>query len=79
MATAMDREVGRLVDHLKGIGEYERTIFVFLSDNGGEATDPMAAGGFTTFNARLLYDQSVEQQGRPGSFTAIGAAWASAV
>lgn len=79
MATAMDREVGRLVDHLKSIGEYERTIFVFLSDNGGEATDPMATGGFTAFNARLLYDQSIEQQGRPGSLTAIGAAWASAV
>ncbi len=79
MATAMDREVGRLVDHLKAIGEYERTIFVFFSDNGGEATDPMAAGGVTTFNTRLLYDQSIEQQGRRGSLTAIGAAWASAV
>lgn len=79
MATAMDREVGRLVDHLKAIGEYERTIFVFLSDNGGEATDPMSAGGFTTFNTRLLYDQSIDQQGRPGSLTAIGEGWASAV
>lgn len=77
MATAMDREVGRLVDHLKAIGEYERTIFVFLSDNGAEATDPMSAGGFTTLNARMLYDQSLEQQGRPGSLTAIGAGWAS--
>jgi arylsulfatase/uncharacterized sulfatase len=79
MATAMDREVGRLVDHLKAIGEYDRTIFVFLSDNGGEATDPMSAGGFTTFNTKMLYDQSIEQQGRPGSFTSIGAGWASAV
>ncbi|WP_246202878.1 arylsulfatase [Sphingomonas lacunae] len=79
MATAMDREVGRLVDHLKAIGEYERTIFVFLSDNGGEATDPMSAGGFTTFNTRMLYDQRVEQQGRRGSFTSIGAGWASSV
>lgn len=77
MATAMDREVGRLVNHLKALGEYDQTIFVFLSDNGAEATDPMAAGGFTTFNTRMLYDQRVEQQGRPGSLTAIGAGWAS--
>jgi arylsulfatase/uncharacterized sulfatase len=77
MATAMDREVGRLVDRLKAMGEYDRTVFVFLSDNGAEATDPMAAGGFTTFNTRMLYDQSVAQQGRPGSLTAIGAGWAS--
>src|SRR3546814_17152773 len=36
MATAMDREVGRLVAHLKATGDYENTIFVFLSDNGAE-------------------------------------------
>ncbi|MBK8629464.1 MAG: arylsulfatase [Sphingomonadales bacterium] len=78
MATAMDRDVGRLIDHLKSTGAYENTIFVFLSDNGAEATDPMAAGGITTFNTKWLYDQSVAQQGRPGSLTAIGADFASA-
>ena len=78
MATAMDREVGRLIAHLKSTGEYDNTIFVFLSDNGAEATDPMSAGGFTTFNTKWLYDQRVEQQGRPGSLTAIGADFASA-
>jgi len=34
MATAMDREIGRLVAHLKATGDYDNTIFVFLSDNG---------------------------------------------
>ena len=78
MGTAMDREVGRLVAHLKAIGEYENTIFVFLSDNGAEATDPMAMGAFTRWNANQQYDQSVAQQGRPGSLTAQGAGFASA-
>jgi arylsulfatase/uncharacterized sulfatase len=78
MGTAMDREIGRLVTHLKAIGEYENTIFVFLSDNGAEATDPMNMGAFTRWNANLLYDQSVAQQGRPGSLTAQGAGFASA-
>ena len=78
MGTAMDREIGRLVTHLKAIGEYENTIFVFLSDNGAEATDPMNMGAFTRWNANLLYDQSIAQQGRPGSLTAQGGGFASA-
>jgi len=78
MGTAMDREIGRLIAHLKTIGVYENTIFVFLSDNGAEATDPMNMGAFTRWNANQLYDQSIAQQGRPGSLTAQGAGFASA-
>ncbi|MFN5127727.1 MAG: sulfatase-like hydrolase/transferase [Sphingomonadaceae bacterium] len=78
MGTAMDREIGRLIAHLKAIGAYENTIFVFLSDNGAEATDPMNMGVFTRWNANQLYDQSIAQQGRPGSLTAQGAGFASA-
>lgn len=77
MATAMDREVGRLIGHLKRVGEYENSIFVFLSDNGPEPLDPMA-GGVPRWSAQLYYDQSDGQQGRPGSLTAIGPGWASA-
>jgi arylsulfatase/uncharacterized sulfatase len=78
MGTAMDREIGRLIEHLKTIGAYENTIFVFLSDNGAEASDPMNMGAFTRWNANQLYDQSIAQQGRPGSLTAQGAGFASA-
>ena len=79
MATAMDREIGRLVAHLKATGDYDDTIFVFLSDNGGEAIDPMHSGGLTRLNADYYYDQRVERQGRRGSLTAIGTSFASAV
>jgi arylsulfatase A-like enzyme len=78
MATAMDREIGRLVAHLKATGAYENSIFLFLSDNGGEALDPMT-GGIPTWTANHYYDQSTAQQGRPGSLTAIGTSFASAV
>ena len=78
MATAMDREVGRLIRYLKLRGEYENTVFVFLSDNGAEATDPMAISWLSNLNARFLYDQGLSAQGRPGSLTAIGPGFASA-
>ncbi len=78
MATAMDREIGRLIAHLKATGDYENTIFVFLSDNGGEAIDPMHEP-FNRFIANLYYDQGLERQGRKGSLTAIGTSYASAV
>ncbi len=77
MATAMDREIGRLVAHLKTTGAYDNTVFVFLSDNGGEAIDPMR--GINGLFARFYYNQTPDQQGRPGSLTAIGTSMASAV
>jgi arylsulfatase A-like enzyme len=78
MATAMDRELGRFIAHLKATGQYDNTVFVFMSDNGGEAIDPMAKP-FTATMARLYYNQHADQQGRPGSLTAIGSSFASAV
>ena len=78
MATAMDREIGRLIAHLKATGEYDNTVFVFLSDNGPEPSDPMAMGALSRFNVKMRYDQGPDQQGRPGSLTVIGAGFASA-
>ena len=77
MATAMDREIGRLVAHLKATGEYANTIFVFLSDNGAEPTNP-----YNRLRNRLFlgmqYDTSIANIGRRGSFSAVGPGWASA-
>lgn len=35
MVYAMDRAVGKVVQHLKQTGKFENTLIVFLSDNGG--------------------------------------------
>lgn len=37
MLTYTDEQIGRLTDYLKEIGEFENTVFVFLSDNGASA------------------------------------------
>lgn len=77
MATAMDREVGRLVAHLKATGDYDNTIFVFLSDNGAEPTNPFNSRRNRLFLG-MQYDLSTANIGRRGSFAAIGPGWASA-
>jgi arylsulfatase len=53
MVDRMDREIGRLVDQLKGMGAFENTLIFFASDNGASAEimvrdgghDPAAASG----------------------------------
>jgi arylsulfatase/uncharacterized sulfatase len=74
MATAMDHHVGRLVAHLKQTGEYERTVFVFLSDNGSEGSDYA--------DARLWlmtqYSRDLDRLGGKGAYAIMGPSWASA-
>jgi arylsulfatase len=36
MVTHLDAEIGRLVQHLKDIGEYDNTFIIFHSDNGAD-------------------------------------------
>lgn len=74
MATAMDFHVGRLVTHLKAIGEYERTVFVFLSDNGPEGSDYADAQIWLA----TQYSQDIDRLGGPGAYGIPGPGWASA-
>ena len=75
MAEAMDFHIGRLVNYLKEIGEYERTVFVFLSDNGAEGSDPYAV-----LSGRLWlkwqYRGDTANLGGPDTYGAIGPHWA---
>ena len=33
--TCMDRNISRIIEHLKASGEYENTLFIYQQDNGG--------------------------------------------
>ena len=41
MIEDMDSNIGRLINHLKQIGEYDNTLIVFTSDNGGSEAAQM--------------------------------------
>jgi arylsulfatase A-like enzyme len=82
MVENLDFHVGRLIDHLKQIGEYENTIFLVFGDNGAEGTDlfKMIAGTPGTrdylFAAINWSQTNPNAWGDPGSYVAYGPMWA---
>ncbi len=69
MIDNLDYNIGRLVQYLKKIGEYDNTLFVFLSDNGPSSLD-----------VNLTPDKSnpYSYMGTSNSFVAYGSGWAHA-
>jgi arylsulfatase len=82
MVENFDFHIGRLIDHLKAIGEYENTIFIVFGDNGAEGTDlfKMIAGTPGTRDylfAAINWSQTHPNAwGDPGSYVAYGPMWA---
>ncbi len=74
MADAMDEQVGRLIAHLKETGEYDNTVFVFLSDNGAEGSDYAGAQLWLA----TQYSQDIDQLGAKGAYGIPGPGWAGA-
>jgi arylsulfatase/uncharacterized sulfatase len=77
MAEAMDHEIGRLVSHLKARGQFDNTVFVFLSDNGSDPADPLNIPASRAY-VRMNYDTQAQALGGKGTFVANGPSWASA-
>lgn len=69
MIDNLDYNVGRLINYLKDIGEYENTLFVFFSDNGPDV-----------FELNETPDKSNPYpfMGTANSFIAYGSQWAHA-
>jgi arylsulfatase A-like enzyme len=82
MVENMDYHVGRLIEYLKQIGEYENTIFIVFGDNGAEGTDlfKMIAGSPGTrdflFAAANWSETDPNAWGDPGSYVGYGPMWA---
>ena len=74
MASAMDHEVGRLMAHLKSTGEFDNTVFVFLSDNGPEGSDYKEADIWVSFH----YNRDLDRLGSKGAYVVPGPSWSSA-
>jgi arylsulfatase len=82
MVENLDFHVGRLIDYLKKIGEYENTVFLVFGDNGAEGNDLFAqiAGKPGTRDflfAAINWSQTHPNAwGDPGSYVSYGPMWA---
>ncbi|RPI68700.1 MAG: arylsulfatase [Ignavibacteriae bacterium] len=78
----LDHHVGRLIEHLKEIGEYDNTVFIVFGDNGAEGNDlgAMIAGTPGTLNylffAQHWSNTHPSAWGDPGSYVGYGPGWA---
>ena len=75
MVDAMDTHIGRLMNYLQSIGEYENTIFIFTSDNGAEGSpliSPTAQSPLDQWFETVGYETGIETLGERGSWVAIG-------
>ena len=78
LVSNMDYHVGRMLDFLRDIGEYDNTIVLFLSDNGPNpwASEDYPGNAGSEWFAQ--FDNSVENIGHPMSHYAYGMGWGSA-
>ncbi len=82
MVENMDFHVGRLIDYLKEIGEYDNTIFLVFGDNGAEGADLFKMIAGTPGTANYLYASVQWSQthpnawGDPHSYVGYGPMWA---
>ena len=77
MVENLDRNIGRVINHLKETGEYENTFIMFMSDNGAEGNDIGTLGDNEEWIPRS-FDNSLENMGKVNSYIHYGAGWAQA-
>jgi arylsulfatase A-like enzyme len=82
MIENMDYHVGRLIEYLKKINEYDNTIFVVFGDNGAEGTDLFgmiagSKGSRDNLFASISWSQTHPNAwGDPGTWVGYGPMWA---
>jgi arylsulfatase A-like enzyme len=79
-----DAQIGRVVDYLKKIGQYDNTIIVFLSDNGASAEGGRwgtKSNGYhyvTEKDPPLIGEEELEMIGSPAATAHYPSGWARA-
>jgi len=66
MVDRMDQSIGRLIAYLKDIGQFDNTLILFLSDNGGCAEFMAEDGWAKFFPNRTLDGRDITMGNRPG-------------
>ena len=78
MVDDVDVYIGRMIDYLKEIGEYENTVIFFMSDNGPEGHAMEKTFPEVAVWADECCDNSYENIGNADSYVWLGPNWARA-
>jgi len=76
MVEQLDANIGRIIDYLKKINQYDNTLILVLSDNGAEGAILEAIPILSVDNQ--LFNNSYENLGAKDSFIWYGPRWAQA-
>jgi arylsulfatase len=76
MVDYMDMSIGRFIDYLKEIGEYENTVIVYFTDNGPDGDERNIRADYQQWFKEIGVDNSYENLGKPNSFIFRAANWA---
>jgi arylsulfatase len=84
MVDRMDQGIGKVIETLKSIGEYENTIIFFLADNGASPERGYKPGfdrpGQTREGEEIIYPhQKYDRPGSEKTWGYLGDAWAGAI
>ncbi|ANB13116.1 arylsulfatase (predicted) [Sugiyamaella lignohabitans] len=78
MVELLDKNVGRVVDHLRETGELDNTFVLFMSDNGAEGSILEAIPILSANPPVKYFNNSFENLGNHDSFIWYGPRWAQA-
>ena len=78
MVDDVDVYIGRMIDYLKEIGEYDNTVIFFMSDNGPEGHAMQHSFVEVAEWAEVCCDNSYENIGNADSYVWLGPNWARA-
>lgn len=77
MVDNLDYNIGRLINYLKEIGQYENTLIVFMSDNGAAAEDFYYSDYYGPY-IQKHYSDDYDDMGKVNSYISYGPQWAEA-
>ncbi len=78
MVDNLDYHIGRLLQYLKEIDEYENTLIVFMSDNGAADEDFYNDSIADESYHHPYFNNAYENMGLPDSYVSYGPQWAEA-
>ncbi len=76
MVDDLDTHIGRLLDYLKTIDEYENTVVIFISDNGPAVSTAETMPPILREWYEECCDTSYENMGKEASWVFYGVQWA---